>query len=475
MLRRSNCLPLVVLASFTIILLLSCTQSADILTPVATTQITLSVERLPSLPAGMAYQLWVAKAGDTVSLGRFLYDADHQNFTELTGAVRSDSFTLKGDIFSFTDIFVSVERIADPSTTSPGPIMLTDKVSDPSNAPMRLRFPQADSLWLSVVKYNMQTPTDLDRDAGIGSGLWFSRYQTQEVSLPDTLGQVWAFMDSTVFDTTRFPFIYTCGVRDTASDTAIFNLGGSEFLWMGDTLPIHYGVKFTQIFCVDSVAPFEGQVLIDSFPNVVPHTYVKDWYNEQGFVLPSLRKYGWHYKGWIVTPYLNNVAMTSRWRLTKPAYRYNTPNESFFPGDTGVLLTTGGFDTLGGPDFGNPFSLAKPTPPFPGEDFLDSTALMQTYGISSVQFLPDAVGSTNTGTVFISIEPDNFVFDTTNFPLIAMASPVPSRRAQVTDTRPANSTTTRGTPVEIDMNNYTSTVSGNSIGFPIIGVDIKRF
>lgn len=474
MLRRSNRLPLVVLASFTIILLLSCTQSPDILTPVATTDVALSVERLPSLPAGMAYQLWVAKAGDTVSLGRFLYDADHQNFEEVTGEVRSDSFALKGDILNFTTIFVSVERIADPSTTSPGPIMLIDNVSNTNDSPIRLRFPKADSLWLSVVKYNMQTPTDLDRDANIGSGLWFTRYQTIRDSIPDTIGQVWTLIDSVVFDTSRFPFIYTCGVQDTANDSAYYNLGGSEFLYMSDTLPIHHGVKFTQIFCVDSIAPFEGQVLVDSFPTVIPHIYIRDWYNQQGFILPDIHNYGWHYKGWIVTPYLNSVSMTSRWRLTKPAYRYNTPNESFLPGDTGVLFTTGSFDTLGASDFGNPFSLPHATPPFPGEDFLDSTALMQTYGISSVQFLPDLSGSTNTGTVFLSIEPDNFIYDTTNFPLIAMAAPVPARRTLVTDTRPSNSPL-RGVPVEIDLNNYTSTVPGNTVGFPVIGVTIKRF
>jgi hypothetical protein len=459
MLRRSNCLPFLVLASFTIILLLSCSQSEDIVTPISTTEIALTAERLPTTPAGMAYELWVAKSSDTVAVGEFLYDGDAMTFKDLSGVERSNAFTLKGDIMSYSHVFVSIERIGDEMPTSPGPIMLIDSITNPDDNPIRLRFPEADSLWLSTAKFNFETPTDLNRYSGLGHGLWFTRYQLQNKVLPDTTLMVWGTVDSTVEDSARFPFTYPCSVTDTSYETVPVNFGGSEFLWMGSTLPTHRGVTFKVWYAVDSTPPFSGKVLTARF-TVQPDSFFIDWFNQDGFILPNVSQYGWHYKGWVVTPY-NQTGMTSKWRFTKPAFPYNTAFQTLIPGDTGVLFTTGSFTEMHAPDDGNPYSLVWPTPPYPGEDFLDPTALTATWGISSVNFLP--LPSGNSGTVFITLEPNNYLYDTTNFPLIAMMAQVPSDPGDI-----------EGRTVQLDMNNWTASVAGNTIGFPAVAVSINR-
>ncbi len=458
MLRRSNYLPFLVLASFTIILLLSCSQSKDIVTPISTTEIALTAERLPTPPSGMVYELWVAKSEDTVSLGKFSYNSSTREFLDLLGAVRSDTFVLQGDIYSYTDIFVSIETNPDANPAEHGPIMLIDNVSNPTDDPMKLRFPEADSLWNSTLKFNFETPTDLNRNTNLGHGLWFTRYQLDTLRLPDTVGQHWSLVDSTV-DSTKFPFRYACSVTDTTYDTVQINLGGPEFLWMGATVPKHLGVQFNLTNCVDSFYPLDSQVVVGVF-DTIARLYPRDWFNQAGALLPNVSRYGWHYKGWVVTPY-NQAGMTTKWRFTKPAYQYNTPNEKFIPGDTGVLFSTGTFTDIFAPDDANPFSLSHPTPPFPGEDFLNSTALHEIYGIDSVNLVPLTSG--NIGTVFITLEPNNFTTDTTNFPLIAMLAPVPARRALI------------GGNVAFDMSNFTSTIGGNTIGFPMVMVSIKRF
>ena len=78
MLRRLTFLPFLILAVAVCIGWLGCTQPEDIVTPISSSEITLAAERLPSLPDGMAYELWVADNSDTVSLGKFTWDAASQ-------------------------------------------------------------------------------------------------------------------------------------------------------------------------------------------------------------------------------------------------------------------------------------------------------------------------------------------------------------------------------------------------------------
>jgi hypothetical protein len=407
----------------------------------------------------MVYELWVSKPGDTVSLGKFSYDLASGEFRTTAGAARSDTFALNLDVLNYTKILVSIEDAVDADPASPGPIMLIDEVTRPEDDPIRLRFPEADSLWNATVKFNLETPTDLNRDAADGHGLWFSGYARTDFDIPDTTFMEWTLEDVTEEDSAKFPYTYQCSVSDTAYTSDTINLGSSEFLWMGENLPVHLGVNFHLYYCTDSTPPFVGQTVKVVF-TTVQRSYIKDWFNQFAFVLPDVSRFGWHYKGWIVTPY--TAGMTSRWRLTAPAYRYNTTNYRLIPGDTGALFTTGSFIHIEQPDSDNPFCLDRPRPPFPGEDFLDSTALMNLYGINSINFMPNANG--NVGTVFITLEPDNFTQDTTNFPLFVLMRPLPSARATI-----------QAATVQLDMTNYTQTIQGNSIGFPEIDITMKRY
>ncbi|MCH7691722.1 MAG: hypothetical protein IIA17_11870, partial [candidate division Zixibacteria bacterium] len=126
-----------------------CSQPADVLAPFSTSEITLNPQLLPANFPGMHYQLWVSNSQDTVSLGRFAYDNFNKRFLEVNGSLRADSnlFTLDGNIFNFTKLFVSVEEDNDPLPLSPGPIMLIDDVTLPSDLSVDLVFPLSDILW----------------------------------------------------------------------------------------------------------------------------------------------------------------------------------------------------------------------------------------------------------------------------------------------------------------------------------------
>ena len=156
-----------------------CSQPADVLAPFSTSEVTLNPQLLPANFPGMHYQLWVSNTQDTVSLGRFGYDEFNKRFLEVDGSLRADSnlFTLDDNIFKFSKLFVSIEEDVDPAPSSPGPIMLIDDVTLPSDLSVDLVFPLSDILWDATARYNMETTSDSDRLAWDGNGIWFSTYQ----------------------------------------------------------------------------------------------------------------------------------------------------------------------------------------------------------------------------------------------------------------------------------------------------------
>jgi hypothetical protein len=473
MLRRSNCLPLLVLASVSIILLLSCTQSEDVVTPIATTDLVLKAERLPSPPPGMVYELWVAKSGDTVSLGKFKFDPSTDEFQTADGAVRSDTFPLTGDIMSYDTVMVSVELASDPDPASPGPIMLMDKITMPDQDPIRMRFPQADSLWSSNARFNLETPSDTNRNLNDGHGIWFSTYITDTVVIPDTTKMTWTLKDSILpGDSLQKVYRYQCNLSDTGYTSSKIHFGPANIMWLHDTLPTHRGVSFHVDLCVDTIPgrdslPYQDdtvQVPTVVFDSIQSRIFRLDRFNQDAFVLPSVNRFGWHYKGWVVSA--NYAGLTNRWRLTKPAYRYNTANYILIPGDTGALFTTGSFSRLDQPDEADLFQLDNPVPPFPGEDFLNATALQAAFGLDSIDFVPSfSTSPVNAGAVFIALEPDNMPGTlNTNFPLIVLLGKLPTTRATITQNT-----------VGLEMKNYTQTIPGNEIGFPEIDISLKRY
>jgi hypothetical protein len=105
-------------------------------------------------------------------------------------------------------------------------------------------------------------------------------------------------------------------------------------------------------------------------------------------------------------------------------------------------------------------------PNFPGEDFLDGNALSAaTHGVITGPFnlLPN-LDNSQSGSVFVSIEPINMVSDTTNFPLIAYCRRFPASWSVVPVGGAATWT----------LQNWTGTAAG-ARGFPMVTAEIKRF
>ncbi len=432
-----------------------CSQPADVLAPFSTSEVTLNPQVLPANFPGMHYQLWVANSQDTVSLGKFAYDNFEKKFLELNGSPRADSnlFTLDGNIFDFSELFVSIEEDNDPAPLSPGPIMLIDDVTLPSEISVDLVFPLSDILWEATARYNMETTSDSDRFALDGYGLWFASYQQLFDSIRDTLS-----LDSFWVDTTYEIF---------PRDTVIPNLIGISNITSGDTTRIfgvdsfnHAIIRFVQAVQIDTAAA--GDSILVTIPNFIYtigslFAFNFDEFTQDSFALPEYSDYGWKYKGWVVSPTVSPSAVGS---ATLPAWRPNSPNDSLMPGISGGLLTTGTFSKINKPDDNNPYVAGPRLPQFPGEDFIANLPGGMNTG-NWGGLVP--LSSGNSGTVFISLEPTNFVTDTTNFPLIAFMADVPPVRDSIT-----------ATVVIINMQNRTQT-NDPFIGFPRIRVDIKAF
>ncbi|MCH7946733.1 MAG: hypothetical protein IIC66_02935 [candidate division Zixibacteria bacterium] len=441
-----------------------CSQPADVLAPFSTSEVTLNPQVLPANFPGMHYELWVANSQDTVSLGRFGYDEFNKRFLEVDGSLRADSnlFTLDDNIFKFSKLFVSIEEDAFPALSSPGPIMLIDDVTLPSDLSVDLVFPLSDILWDATARYNMETTSDSDRVALDGYGIWFSSYQRLFDSIRDTLS-----LDSFWVDTTYEIFPRDTIIRNlinifrdsTKCDTCPFISKDTTRIFGVDSFS-HAVIRFYQDVQNDTAAA--GDSILVTIPNFIYtigslFAFNFDDFTQDSFALPDYDSLGWNYKGWVVSP---TVAPSAVGSVTLPAWRPNSSNDSLMPGISGGLLTTGTFSKINEPDNNNPYVAGPRLPQFPGEDFIANLPGGMTTG-NWGGLVP--LSSGNSGTVFISLEPTNFVTDTTNFPLIAFMGNIPS-----------NDSTVTATVVIINMQNRTQT-NDPFIGFPRIRVDIKAF
>jgi hypothetical protein len=235
-------------------------------------------------------------------------------------------------------------------------------------------------------------------------------------------------------------------------------------VWLGSQPLVHHGLNYRFVTETDSTAPYEAHALRISFITAQRNDIVES-FSQDYDALPDYTPWGWKYKGWVVLAHYNNIPMSTRWRMTPPVWRYKTDNYNWIPGDNGVLFTTGTFSEIGEPDDGNPYALDGPVPPFPGEDFLNSTALQAQFGIDRVEIMPQASG--NVGTIFISLEPNNSPYDTTNFPLILMTRQLPPSRDSISN---------NGT-VSVSMMNRSGTLDSDPLapGFPQIDISLKRY
>ncbi len=465
MTRRANRLIMLALAVISVTIYFGCTQPEDVVQPVARSVLTLDARLVPSLPDSMAYEIWLATSEETVSVARFNYDQSTKSFLNEDGTVREDGneFEFDGDILSFSEMWVAVQRMDDPPGHSSGPIMLWDVVTDPITNPIDLKFPLSDSLWFATARYNMVTTSDSDHTTNRGAGLWLATYTLTLDSIQDTLG-----LDSVVVDSEEV----SQPDEGEVSLTTIQN-----FTQVGvDTIERVFGFDtLTQVrvlldttLRIDSTAPYMKYTAIRYYTLGTLNRLFYDRLTQDQFGFPPYTDWGWNYRGWVVTPAIEAQG-ASVGSLTHPAWDIVRLNS--MPGYDGGMLSTGAFDTVTQGDFENPYAAGPRIPSVPGEDFLENLP----NGVSTpVNLLPNPSG--NEGSFFITLEPNNYTDRTTNFPLIAFIGVLPSSQSQLALT--PIGTGSGGLPPDslqqFTMKGFMQT-NDPARGFPKIRVGIQRF
>ncbi len=463
-------------------MMIGCNQKDDVVTPISRSVLTLEPQNLPTPPAGMIYELWVSTGtvADTnfdmslaVSLGRFSYISNDsvKSFLKEDGSPRNGEFDLAGDFAAYRSVFVGLHLETDAPGTRPGAIMLIAYIPSTPDIPVRMIFPQADSLWNATCRFNLEAVSDNIRGQNDAHGVWFSTYRVSSTSFPDTIALT---VDSSQLDTIK-PIICT-GSTDTcnldslkkAYPYSITNIHAvtervvfpNDSLILGVDSFMHTRIEYTQFDKADLSYPYIKRRLRFNY-TTAPRTMTVDIFSQDDFGLPIVTEWGWKYAGWAMTPYVSSGPKIGA--LTPPAWPYKTYFKDWLPGNSGGLIPTGTFGDIHAADDQNPFTLNSYVPPFPGEDFLNATAMNDSLGIGSVNLMPTSTG--NVGTIFVSLEPKNRLVTNTNFPLLAFVGSVPN-----------DTVTATASAVALNMVNSTSTLLGNQVySFPIVTVNVKRF
>jgi len=421
-----------------------CEQPDDVVSPISRTQITLTPQLLPTTPPGMVYELFVAPdfnpetfngaVTGAVSVERFRFDNSLNRFLDTAGNVRADAnrFILSDDFLNFGKVFIAVDSINDPEA-APGPIMLIDDATDPLEDVVKLVLPLTatddgdKALWDRTVSFNMETPSDSLPDNMDGYGVWFSRYQLAQATLQDTNALNGFTLDSIYLeeviteesdpnpdDVIDSIVVDSFFVRDTTFGLETFSTNAVDFtvyrqpaILIDDTLDPNNGLFLVTRASIDwALGPidtitFENFFLVDT-----------EW-----FAYP-----GWSYKGWVVSPKITDLSIGEPvGTFTEPAWELTRGGYDFLPGRSGGLVTTGPFPTIqSGIDNANPWVVGGDSgriPKLPGEDFIDLP------GGTPLEIVPTSSGEL--GSVFITLEPDNFVNRNTNFPLLIFTRRMP--------------------------------------------------
>jgi hypothetical protein len=510
MYRRYNRLLFLIFAATAAIVIWGCSQSEDIVAPASTTKFILRPERLPTLPEGMVYELWVKNDnGGQVSLGKFRWDSELYRFYDTAGNRIDSLFSADFDALNYKYLCLSVENYPDSYPDSMGPVMLQDTIVSPEKKPLELVFPV--DLWLGQAGYVVQTPSDKNSYENDASGIWFALYAYDSLRFYDT---VYAYISHSVrrytkrpytldtigWDSSQTPPVALVDVHNKDSIAAILDtiashhgrkVIDSNFIVRLDTL-VHttYAFDFitvnVNVSLTDTV--FDTVQFIDTLGNIKDSVFavppLSDYihiitYSSKAkddtldnFLfnyeeLPDLDKAGsdggdlrWHYKGWVLSPYLTSASAFGQ--LAKPSWS-KTNIEMFLQPSDGRIITTGSFKSFNAPDDANPYTMNKRVPPFPGEDFL----INLPEGVDRIVFADSSNPDSRAGTVFITLEPDNYDNPNANFPLILFVSEelIPSYKdiskigPQVQDNR---------------MKNCYSTVNNDLIGFPKVHVNLIR-
>lgn len=436
-------------------LLWGCEQPEDVLVPASSTELNLKAQRLPTLPDGMVYELWVAESFDTwdvsaLSLGRFGYDFDRKVFLDANGVDRTDGgkFLLDDDILKYEVVMVTVEQ-ADVASGVPGPVMLWDTVTTFYENPIKMRFPLSDSLWFTTAMFNLETPSDGNRGQNDGSGLWFTRYQEVEGTVRDTVALISSdiSIDTLFEDTTFTTYIESIyNVRTEVVDT-VFGF------W--DTLS-RTVIRYDAEIKIDSTFPYlYNDVFNLEFEEGGDTSVVYGDYLLLDTLFIDYSAYGWRYRGWAVS---EAVPENCGAVMNLPGWPVEVGSFSWIPGaKTGRLISTGYFTDVNGPDDGDPYSQSDRTPPYPGEDFFQTPCTPQQLVL---------VDGVSRGSCMITLEPVNFTSDA-NFPLVLLFSELPQFQSQLQQTQ-------GGLIIqEYYMDNWVRT-NDDLYGFPSIVVDVNR-
>jgi hypothetical protein len=465
-------------------LLVGCTQKDDVVTPISRSELTLVPQNLPTAPSGMVYELWISKAtvADTnydmslaTSLGRFSYISTDsvKTFLDESGSPRDGVFELNGDFQTYRSIFVGLHRSSDPAGTRPGAIMLIAYIPSTPDIPIRMVFPQADSLWDATCRYNLEGVSDNNRGTNDARGVWFSSYRSATFDIPDTtamtvdssqldtikpiIGDCPQFNDTCNIDSLKREYPYTVTDVRVVTERVLFP---NDSLILGIDSFMHTRVAYTLIYKADLSYPYVKRRLRFTY-STNGHPVTLDIFSQDEFGLPIVTEWGWKYAGWALTPHVAPSAKVGA--LTPPAWPYKTYYKDWLPGNAGGMIPTGTFANINAPDDQNPFVLNSYVPPFPGEDFLNPTALTDSLGVGSINLMPTTSG--NIGSIMVTLEPQNRLVTNTNFPLIAFIGTLPNRTDSVT-----------AAAVGLNMVNSTSTLLGNQVySFPIVTVGIKRY
>lgn len=572
---RYNHLLFIILAILITALWFGCSQPDDVIAPISETDLTLSPDRLPTLPDSMVYYFWAIDSSsdpDAYLIGNFIWNNELYRFYDLDSNVIDSVWDVEYDILDpfYKYVAITIEKIGDLpigsviSVDSIGPIMLKDTLIDPEESPVKMVYPV--DLWLGTGFFCVETPTDSNSNDHEASGLWFAEYLYDRIKYADTSNVQFRFIqgsetvpreliieyldsDTSYWDCTFYQFGNCVGSTQVV-DTDSIDDGNYDFIYVDvfdadtsvlvypngfeaapetlsvevllstlDTLQItsiqpvvdsHYTLVDTLVkdsfvhtritfdFVTAPVnitgSPIDTTITLyrlngdssgfdsyDSTFRILPftdynHELVYTQYIDSQFILvdkflqsfmdvPDLVGTKWHYKGWALSPYLQ--PKSSFGSLNKPVWNEFFMQQELAPNDGG-LITTGSFKSFRGPDDSNPYSGNKRVPSVPGEDFLYNLPA----GVDSVYFANNSLGdSSSTGTVMITVEPDNYTNDWANFPLVYFTGTFPPYY-EVSDTT-EHEQFQLGDPT-FTMTNRFSAVNGSSTGFPAVYVKIAR-
>ncbi|MEW5923539.1 MAG: hypothetical protein AB1746_06090 [Candidatus Zixiibacteriota bacterium] len=466
--------------------------------------------------------------GNAYSIGKFQWNSYLHHFYDVDSNKIDSVWNVNYDVLNrfYRYLEISVEPFPDYEPAVQGAIMLMDTIGDPDINPIKMVFPL--DFGISTVGFAVESPTDKNSLSYDASGVWFALYNYDSLVIADTtrvtmsastreprrlefdttywicneedggvcidssditaqvlidpdymIDDRWSIRDTTnlaelaaTLDTLAIICIDTVidsfYVPDSfAMDTFIHTRQEFKFYAM----PVNVTNKPDTIQILDSCSGATRNFIIEPFTDYIHalnyvfsnRIYMIDRFLPNYEETPDLTDTKWHYKGWIISPYLPTDC-DELGRMTKPQWLDFIISQMFEDPDDWAIISTGSFKSFARRDDGNPYSMNRRVPNFPGEDFLTNLPC----GRATPYMFAD---STNplypTGDIFVTLEPDDYDANT-NFPLFLFTTRtrIPSYEA-VSDTSTNHVQST-------SMLNVGGRVTGNPFGFPGIDVKIER-